>query len=188
MKPTTMPRAAMETGAPASRVRPTPMPADGPDGQVEALAQLLRVEADARKAGNVRELAYLMVNETRGLARARQIFLLSRTAAGRPLQVTAVSSLAVVDRQVPLMQWIEPSGVIWFTATHPMLIARRFSMVHKHSRCSAFSIPLARVKHGVCMWHSALMAPNIRDESCAMFLFLKDYLSVKSSSTWDALC
>lgn len=69
------------------------------------LVALLRVEAEARAATSERDLAYLIANETRKLVRSRQVFVL----AGDPgaLRVTAVSSLAAVDRTAPLIGWIE---------------------------------------------------------------------------------
>ena len=68
--------------------------------------QLLKAEADARQAANERELTFLIVNETRKLVRARQVFVLRRKRAGR-FQVKAVSSLDAVDRSSPLIRWIE---------------------------------------------------------------------------------
>lgn len=94
------PRAADKTG-------PAP-PGDGRPAiadQQSGLLALLRVEADARAASSERDLAYLIANETRKLVRSRQVFVLS----GRPgtLQMTAVSSLAAVDRTAPLISWVE---------------------------------------------------------------------------------
>jgi len=71
-----------------------------------SLLSLLKTEADARKAANQRELNFLIVNETRKLVRARQVFVLRRKRAGR-FQVKAVSSLDAIDRSSPLIRWIE---------------------------------------------------------------------------------
>jgi multidrug efflux pump subunit AcrA (membrane-fusion protein) len=71
-----------------------------------AIVFLLRIEGEARACKTTSELAILIANETRKLTRARQIFVLGRTARGA-FQVEAVSALAKVDRNVPLIQWIE---------------------------------------------------------------------------------
>lgn len=81
-------------------------PASG-DASLAAFAQLLKIEADARRAAHERELSYLIANDTLGLVRARQVFVLGQAAGTRRFQVRAVSSLALVDRNVPLLRWIE---------------------------------------------------------------------------------
>ncbi len=84
-----------------------------PQGQAAApeLARLLmlnQLESAARKAQTVKALQFLMVNETRRLFLYRQGFLLSAGHPGRrPYQVEAASSIAVVDRQAPLVRWLE---------------------------------------------------------------------------------
>jgi hypothetical protein len=77
------------------------------DASLAAFAQLLKIEADARRAANERELSYLIANDTLGLVRARQVFVLGQNAGTRQFQIRAVSSLALVDRNVPLLRWIE---------------------------------------------------------------------------------
>ncbi len=67
---------------------------------------LLRVEGEARAAASVAELAQLIANETRKLTRAQQVFVLRQAAVG-DLQIEAASAMLAVDRQVPLMQWLE---------------------------------------------------------------------------------
>jgi hypothetical protein len=79
-------------------------PHAGEDHKVVAL--LLRVEGDARGAKSLGELALLIANETRKFTRARQIFVLAKSGVG-PFQVEAVTALAKVDRNVPLIQWVE---------------------------------------------------------------------------------
>ena len=76
------------------------------DPQVAALSQLLRVEAEARQAPTEAALAHLIANETRGLVRARQAFVI-RKSSSRSYRVQTVSSLALVDRNTPMIQWIE---------------------------------------------------------------------------------
>lgn len=75
------------------------------DGK-SALLALLRLEAEAREVKNERELKVLIVNETRKLTRARQIFLLIQNRTGQH-EVVAVSSIPTVDRNAPLVAWIE---------------------------------------------------------------------------------
>lgn len=87
--------------APVAAPRVTPQTADNQS----ALLALLRIEEQARAATSLRDLGYLAVNETRKLIRARQVLLLA--ASGRALRVEAISSVAAVDRNVPLVTWIE---------------------------------------------------------------------------------
>ena len=75
------------------------------DGQAALLA-LLRVEADMREIGNERDLMLLVANEMRKLTRARQIFIL-KPGFSTKLEVQAISSLPSVDRNAPLVQYIE---------------------------------------------------------------------------------
>ena len=77
------------------------------DANLAAFSQLLKIEADARRAANERELSYLIANDTLGLVRARQVFVLGQAAGTNRFQIRAVSSLALVDRNVPLLRWIE---------------------------------------------------------------------------------
>jgi hypothetical protein len=71
-----------------------------------AVVVLLRVEGEARGARSISELALLVANETRKLTRSQQVFVLAKAATGE-LQVEAASSMTAVDRQIPLIQWIE---------------------------------------------------------------------------------
>ncbi len=71
-----------------------------------ALLALLKVESEARDASSVRDLVLIMANETRKLTRARQIFVVMPGLA-RSLEVRAVSSLPVADRNAPLVIFIE---------------------------------------------------------------------------------
>jgi hypothetical protein len=80
----------------------TPKAADGH----AALLALLKVEAEARDATAVRDLLFLIANETRKLSRARQIFVLMPGLKGS-LEVKAISSLPAVDRNAPLVIYIE---------------------------------------------------------------------------------
>ena len=70
-----------------------------------AMLALLRVEADTRRAADLTELVHLIANETRKLVRARQVFVLQRRS--RRYRIEAISSVDIVDRNAPLVGWIE---------------------------------------------------------------------------------
>jgi hypothetical protein len=78
---------------------------------------LLQVEGMVRAVGTQQELQFFFVNETRRLIAYRQAVLLMPTA-GSPhrYEVRAASSVPVVDRTVPLVQWIERLIQLWGTA------------------------------------------------------------------------
>jgi Barrel-sandwich domain of CusB or HlyD membrane-fusion len=82
-------------------------PGDAQVGENALLLNLLKIESSARRAASETELAYLIANETLRLVRGRQMFLLSLHHVSGKFQVASVSSLAVVDRNAPLIQWIE---------------------------------------------------------------------------------
>ncbi len=67
---------------------------------------LLDLEAQSREASTLQDLALVIANETRKLTRARQIFVMEKSAA-QSLNVIAATGLPTVDRNVPLVQWIE---------------------------------------------------------------------------------
>lgn len=71
-----------------------------------ALLALLKVEADARDATSESDLVLIIANETRKLTRARQIFVLSPSISGS-LEVVGISSIPVVERNAPLVIFIE---------------------------------------------------------------------------------
>jgi len=82
---------------------------------VRALTTLLQLEALARGALSVKELQFLAVNETRRLIPYRQAFFFS-VAANHQMscRVEAASSLAVVERDSPSVQWLERAlKVMW---------------------------------------------------------------------------
>ncbi len=76
------------------------------DPEVAGLRALLWIEKEARDASTENELAFLIANETRRIVKARQIFVFDRTS-DVSFAVKAVSSMAAVDRDAPLLQWIE---------------------------------------------------------------------------------
>jgi len=71
-----------------------------------ALLALLKIEAQAREAQTEAELVFLSANEMRKLTRARQVFVL-REKSGLGFTVEAVNSLDSVDRNSPMIRWIE---------------------------------------------------------------------------------
>jgi hypothetical protein len=75
------------------------------DPQVAALSQLLRIEGEARQTQSEAELSHLIANETRNLVRARQAFV-ARRKSKEDYRVATVSSLAQVDQNAPMIQWI----------------------------------------------------------------------------------
>ncbi len=69
---------------------------------------LLQLEGMVRAAQTQQELQFLFVNETRRLVSYRQAILLaSSTSPSQRYDVQAASSVPVVDRTAPLMQWTE---------------------------------------------------------------------------------
>ena len=73
-----------------------------------ALSMLLQLEGMVRAAQTQQELQFFFVNETRRLVPYQQAILLTpSTPSTQSYQVRAASSVPVVDRTVPLMQWTE---------------------------------------------------------------------------------
>lgn len=93
-----------EAGEPANiRIAPQPRPAEADPSA--ALRQLLAVEAEIRRAGSREALTLLLVNEIRKFSRARQAFAVRVDSA--TLAFERVSSLATIDRDAPLVRWLE---------------------------------------------------------------------------------
>ena len=73
-----------------------------------ALSMLIRLEGMVRAAQTQQELQFFFVNETRRLVPYRQAILLTPpTPSTQSYEVRAASSVPLVDRTVPLMQWTE---------------------------------------------------------------------------------
>lgn len=72
--------------------------------QVQAFAQLMRIESEARRARSTRELDLIVVNDSQPMLRSRQVFLIECT--GRPCRVSAASSLVTVDQASPMVRWV----------------------------------------------------------------------------------
>ena len=75
------------------------------DPQIAALSQLLRIEAEARQTQTEAALSHLIANETRGLVRARQAFV-ARRKSKNVYRVETIASLAQVDQNAPMVQWV----------------------------------------------------------------------------------
>ena len=75
------------------------------DPQVAALSQLLRIEAEVRQTKSAAELLHLIANETRSLVRARQGFV-ARRQSKKTYRIETISSLAQVDQNAPMVQWV----------------------------------------------------------------------------------
>jgi multidrug resistance efflux pump len=88
-----------------SSTKISPVSADA-HARSKALEAMLGVDDRIRKSTTETELQHLIVNETRKLTGARQIFLARKTAR-HGFRVAAVSSLALVERDTPFVRWIE---------------------------------------------------------------------------------
>lgn len=72
------------------------------------LATLTHLEGQVRAATTLQELQFVAVNETRRLVPYEQAVLLSATDfGGARYHATAASSVAVIDRDAPMMVWLE---------------------------------------------------------------------------------
>ncbi|MEQ1656949.1 MAG: HlyD family efflux transporter periplasmic adaptor subunit [Nitrospira sp.] len=72
------------------------------------LAALTHLEGQVRAAKTVQELQFLAVNETRRLVPYQQAFLLIfDTSGAAACRVGTASSVAVVEREAPLILWLE---------------------------------------------------------------------------------
>jgi hypothetical protein len=72
------------------------------------LAALTHLEGQVRTAKTIRELQFLSVNETRRLVPYQQAYLLSaEDFESTPYQVVAASSVSVVERDAPMIRWLE---------------------------------------------------------------------------------
>ena len=81
-----------------SKPQPQPKPAAGP------AERILQLEADVRALSQENELRFHIVNESRRIIPFRQAFLVVDPSAPR---VAAISSISLVDRNAPLVLWIE---------------------------------------------------------------------------------
>lgn len=78
------------------------------NGSNAGLLALCKIEAEAREAGTLEELQFLVANETLTLVQARQIFVFRAGADG--VRIVTISGLPTVVRTAPLVQCVE--GVV----------------------------------------------------------------------------
>ena len=72
----------------------------------QSISALLELESMARRAESEKALQFLVVNESRRLLNYRQAFLFS-TEGEDSYRVEAASSLSVVDKDAPMITWLE---------------------------------------------------------------------------------
>jgi multidrug resistance efflux pump len=72
-----------------------------------SLAALLQFEGEARRQASVNELVYFIANETRRIVAYDQLFVLRQPRMGQGFRVIGASSLAIIDRNAPLIHAIE---------------------------------------------------------------------------------
>jgi Biotin-lipoyl like/HlyD family secretion protein len=77
------------------------------DAQLFGLGMLVQLLKRARRAATAEELGFVMVNETHALVPYRQAALWQRSARGAG-KVIAVSGAAMVERNAPFLQWLNP--------------------------------------------------------------------------------
>jgi Barrel-sandwich domain of CusB or HlyD membrane-fusion len=90
--------------------QPVMIPRATPPEQA-SLAALLQYEGEIRRQASVNELVYFIANETRRIVAYDQMFVLRQPRMGAGFHVAGASSLAVVDRNAPLIQAIEKAMV-----------------------------------------------------------------------------
>ncbi len=102
------PPMASKTSQSESSAKPTTPSGKGSEADPQLLLALLQLEGQVRVAQTVKELCFLLANDTRRLIGFRQASVLKiGKHLGTACQVEVVSSVAVVDRKAPMVQWIE---------------------------------------------------------------------------------
>ncbi len=76
-----------------------------PSAEASALLTLLQLEAAARQIDELDAFPFFVVNETRKLLNYRQAVLVESGTKG--MRVKAISSIATIDRNTPMLQWLE---------------------------------------------------------------------------------
>ncbi len=102
------PPMASKTSQSESTAKPTTPSGKGSEADPQLLLALLQLEGQIRVAQTVKELCFLLANDTRRLIGFRQASVLKiGKHLGTACQVEVVSSVALVDRTAPMVQWIE---------------------------------------------------------------------------------
>ena len=78
-----------------------------PSPNPQTLSTLLELEGAARKAHTVKELQFLIANETRRLLNYRQAFVVRQSPHNHHASVEAASGVSLVERRAPLIRWVE---------------------------------------------------------------------------------
>lgn len=91
------------------KVSPPPVIARAVPPEQASLAALLQYEAEVRRQPTEAELVYHVANESRRIFAYDQMFVLRHARMGDGYHVIAASSLSVVDRNAPLIAFIEAS-------------------------------------------------------------------------------
>lgn len=76
--------------------------------EMSRLSLLMQLEAMARAADSIKALQFMVVNETRHLIPFRQAFLFASDVVNEnQFQLKAASSIALIDRNAPFVNWLE---------------------------------------------------------------------------------
>ncbi len=82
--------------------------ADNTNTEMSRLSLLMQLESMARDAESIKALHFMIVNETRHLISFRQAFLFTTdTISQNKFQLSVASSIAVIDRNAPFVNWLE---------------------------------------------------------------------------------
>jgi hypothetical protein len=113
--------------------------------QATGLQMILQIERDVRRVKTPSELTFLMANELRRAVGARQIFILEGPA--KQPQVKTVSSLSSVERNTPVIAWVESSTARLLALSAPDKLVRGSlrSSDEKDSAGQIFPFPEAMV-------------------------------------------
>lgn len=84
-----------------------PSPSDSADRNVAVFTHFLQLEEAARDAVSLEALHFSMANELRRLIEYRLAAVIAGTAPGGGVRVAAVSGVAVLDRDTPMVRWLD---------------------------------------------------------------------------------
>ena len=87
---------------------PSPSDPAGPaDHNVAVFTHFLQLEEAARDAVSLEALHFSMANELRRLIEYRLAAVIAGTASGGGVRVAAVSGVAVLDHDTPMVRWLD---------------------------------------------------------------------------------
>lgn len=91
---------------------------------IEPLLVLLQLEASARRVQEIDALYFYIVNETRRLINYRQaVIFIADDNTRNTMRAKAISSIAVVDKDAPMVQWLEQNLNTWQRANPELMLA-----------------------------------------------------------------